>query len=76
MSNPRELKYAVAHGMIKVPDAAQIGPTLSSTATGSNKGLKMTLEGDEVRIEVPMPTKTVVVYVPKSNFSHYQYKEE
>ncbi len=76
MSKSGELKYAVAHGIIKVPDAAQVGPTLSSTQSGSMKGLKMFLEGDEVRIDIPMATKVITVYVPKSNFSHYQFKDE
>ena len=75
MSNPRKLKYAVVHGIIKVPDAAQVGPTLSSTATGANKGLTMTLDNGTVKIDIPMATKVVTVYVPESNFSHYQFED-
>lgn len=75
MSKEREVTYAVVHGIIKVPDAPQLGPTLNSTPTGTNKGVKMTLVDDEMRLEVEHQGRKTTVYVPKTNFSHYQIKE-
>lgn len=75
----RELKYAVLHGIVKVPDAAQIGPTVHSSTNGSNPGYKMTLDDElnELRVEAvnPLTKEVVVIYLPKTSLSHFQVKD-
>jgi hypothetical protein len=77
MANPLKLKYAVTHGPIKVPDAPQVGPTLNAVTINSLPGVPMTLEDGVVKLEILNRTtnKTVNVYVPLSNFSHFQLED-
>lgn len=76
--NGKEVLYAVAHGTIKVPDAAQVGPTLSSKAGASNPAVKMTIVDEDIRLELTNVSskKKTVIYVPKTNFSHFQVVDE
>lgn len=76
--NGRQLSYAVAHGTIKVPNAAQIGPTLSDTLSPNGKAVKMTIQDNLVVIELPsnVPGKPEHIYVPLTNFSHFTVKAE
>lgn len=75
----RAVKYAVLHGLVKVPDAAQIGPTVHSSQSANNPGYVMYLDDDTNELVVesvdPKTKKAVIIRLPKSSVSHFQLKD-
>lgn len=70
--NGKSIRFAKLHGVLFIPNVGNIGPTLSSTASGSEKATPM-------RIEVPFLVVTVIepktkheveVFVPLEFVTH------
>ena len=56
-----KIKYAVLHDVLFIPGAGQFGPTLTSTPSGTQKGVTMVLTGDMLSIS---PKKGVTMLLP------------
>lgn len=67
----KKLTYAALHSPVFVPGYGQTSNTLTSTPSGVNKGVDMTVQYPfvEVRLEDKMK-KMVTVLVPITQFSH------
>jgi len=66
-----KVTYAALHFPIFVPQVGQFGPTLTTTGSGAAKGIKMTLEGNFVTLEVQDKNgKPNEILVPLTSFTH------
>lgn len=70
--NGKNVLAASLHENLFVPGVGEIRKELSSTASGLNKAIKMTIDEPFLllEIEAPQARRTFTISVPLSNFKH------